>query len=41
MFPLPVEGAETKVLANDDEVINYMIKLSESLETVIMIAETS
>ena len=38
---MPVEGAETKVLANDDEVINYMIKLSESLETVIMIAETS
>jgi len=34
VFPLPVEGAETKVLANDDEVINYMIKLSESLETV-------
>ena len=32
VFPLPVEGAETKVLADDEEVINYMISLGESLE---------
>lgn len=32
VFPLPVEGAETKVLADDAEVINYMISLGESLE---------
>jgi COP9 signalosome complex subunit 5 len=31
-FPLPVEGAETKVLADDQAVINYMIALGESLE---------
>ena len=29
--PLPVEGFETKVIADDQEVINYMINLSESL----------
>jgi COP9 signalosome complex subunit 5 len=34
VFPLPVEGAETKVLADDEEVTNYMINLSESLELV-------
>jgi COP9 signalosome complex subunit 5 len=32
VFPLPVEGAETRVLADDEEVINYMINLGESLE---------
>ena len=32
VFPLPIEGAETKVLADDQEVINYMIELGESLE---------
>lgn len=31
-FPLPVEGAETRVLADDQQVMNYMIELSESLE---------
>ena len=34
MFPLPVEGAETKVLADDQEVANYMIDLGDLLETV-------
>lgn len=34
MFPLPVEGAETKVLADDQEVSNYMIDLGDLLETV-------
>lgn len=29
--PLPVEGFETKVIADDQTVINYMIDLSESL----------
>jgi COP9 signalosome complex subunit 5 len=29
--PLPIEGFETKVIADDQEVINYMIDLSESL----------
>ncbi|OQR86968.1 COP9 signalosome complex subunit 5 [Achlya hypogyna] len=32
-FPLPVEGAETRVLADDAEVINYMISLGEAIET--------
>ncbi|KAM3569465.1 hypothetical protein VYU27_008432, partial [Nannochloropsis oceanica] len=32
VFPLPVEGAETRVLADDTEVQNYMISLGESLE---------
>jgi len=32
VFPLPIEGAETRVLADDQEVINYMISLGESLE---------
>jgi COP9 signalosome complex subunit 5 len=31
-FPLPIEGAETKVLADDAEVINYMISLGEAVE---------
>ena len=34
VFPLPVEGAETRVLADDTEVQNYMIGLGESLELV-------
>ena len=34
VFPLPVEGAETRVLADDQEVLNYMIELGESLELV-------
>eukprot|EP00904_Undaria_pinnatifida_P010840 jgi/Undpi1/6887/HiC_scaffold_21.g09363.m1 len=33
VFPLPVEGAETKVLADDQEVANYMIDLGDLLET--------
>ncbi|ETV93143.1 hypothetical protein H310_12752 [Aphanomyces invadans] len=32
-FPLPIEGAETKVLADDQEVMNYMITLGEAIET--------
>ena len=32
VFPLPVEGAETRVLADDQEVMNYMISLGDSLE---------
>ncbi|CAM9755852.1 unnamed protein product [Chrysoparadoxa australica] len=32
VFPLPIEGAETRVLADDEEVTNYMIELGESLE---------
>jgi len=32
VFPLPIEGAETRVLADDQEVLNYMIDLGESLE---------
>lgn len=31
-FPLPIEGAETRVLADDAEVINYMIALGETVE---------
>ncbi|DBA02884.1 TPA: hypothetical protein N0F65_005911 [Lagenidium giganteum] len=31
-FPLPIEGAETRVLADDAEVINYMISLGETVE---------
>lgn len=33
VFPLPIEGFETRVIADDDSVINYMIKLGESLES--------
>ena len=29
---LPIEGFETKVIADDEDVINYMIELGESLE---------
>lgn len=39
VFPLPVEGAETKVLADDQEVANYMINLGDLLETVSSIAQ--
>ena len=35
VFPLPIEGAETRVLADDTEVVNYMISLGESLEQVL------
>jgi len=31
-FPLPIEGAETRVLADDQEVLNYMISMMENLE---------
>lgn len=31
-FPLPIEGFETRVLADDDNVTNYMISLGETLE---------
>jgi hypothetical protein len=34
VYALPVEGFETRVIADDIEVLNYMIKLSESLELV-------
>lgn len=39
VFPLPVEGAETKVLADDQEVANYMIGLADLLEKVSFICE--
>jgi COP9 signalosome complex subunit 5 len=32
VFALPVEGAETRVLADDEQVTNYMIELGEALE---------
>lgn len=31
-FPLPIEGFETRVVADDNTVINYMIELGESME---------
>lgn len=31
-FPLPIEGFETRVVADDDNVTNYMIELGESME---------
>lgn len=31
-FPLPVEGTETRVVADDEEVQAYMVNMSESLE---------
>jgi len=31
-FPLPIEGFETRVIAEDEDVLNHMIKLSESME---------
>lgn len=33
-FPIPVEGFETRVVADDEDVTNYMIELSEMLELV-------
>jgi len=32
VFPLPIEGFETRVIADDDDVVNHMIALGESLE---------
>jgi len=32
-FPLPIEGTETTVMADNPEVISYMISLADSLET--------
>jgi COP9 signalosome complex subunit 5 len=32
VFPLPIEGFETRVIADDHDVVNYMIALGESLE---------
>ncbi|KAL7531063.1 hypothetical protein ACHAXR_003818 [Thalassiosira sp. AJA248-18] len=32
VFPLPIEGFETRVIADDSDVINHMIALGESLE---------
>jgi len=31
-FPLPVEGFETRVIADDESVVNYMITLGETIE---------
>lgn len=31
-FPLPIEGFETRVIADDENVVNHMINLNESLE---------
>ena len=31
-FPLPIEGFETRVIADDQDVVNHMITLNESLE---------
>jgi COP9 signalosome complex subunit 5 len=31
-LPLPIEGFETRVVADDESVINYMIELGESME---------
>ena len=31
-FPLPIEGFETRVIADDMDVQNYMISLQETLE---------
>jgi COP9 signalosome complex subunit 5 len=31
-FPLPIEGFETRVIADDENVVNHMINLGESLE---------
>lgn len=31
-FPLPIEGFETRVIADDEDVVNHMIALGESLE---------
>ena len=32
VFPLPIEGFETRVVADDQDVVNHMIELSELLE---------
>uniref|UniRef100_A0A7S2WTE4 COP9 signalosome complex subunit 5 n=1 Tax=Rhizochromulina marina TaxID=1034831 RepID=A0A7S2WTE4_9STRA len=32
-FPLPVEGFETRVIADDESVVNYMITLGETIES--------
>jgi len=32
VFPLPIEGFETRVVADDQNVLNHMIELAESLE---------
>jgi COP9 signalosome complex subunit 5 len=32
VFPLPIEGFETRVIADDQDVVNHMIALSDSLE---------
>ena len=32
-FPLPIEGFETRVVADDQEVLNHMIALGDTLET--------
>jgi len=32
VFPLPIEGFETRVIADDEDVVNHMIALGESLE---------
>jgi len=32
VFPLPIEGFETRVIADDQDVVNYMITLGESME---------
>lgn len=31
-FPLPIEGFETRVIADDENVVNHMIQLGEALE---------
>lgn len=31
-FPLPIEGFETRVIADDQAVVNHMIQLNECLE---------
>jgi hypothetical protein len=32
VFPLPVEGTETRVMSDSDEVIGYMTRLSDAIE---------
>lgn len=34
VFPLPVEGTETTVMTANQDVLNYMVSLSDSLEAV-------
>ena len=36
VFPLPIEGFETRVSADDQDVVNYMIELGESLEVSLL-----